>query len=174
MPTIRTADQTDASRLAELAERTFRDTFEAMNTPEDMALHCAAHYGEAVQSRELADPGTAILVSEHEGRLIGFAQLRWDPPPACVRAERPAELQRLYVRRDWHGEKVAQGLMAAALDLAAAGGADQIWLGVWENNPRAIAFYRKWGFLEVGEHTFPLGTDLQRDLVMTRPIRSGP
>ena len=174
MPTIRTAEPTDAAQLAALAERTFRDAFEAVNTPGDMALHCGSSYSEAVQGREILNPALTTLVAERDGRLVAYAQTRWDPAPDCVRAERPFEIQRLYVAEAWHGQGVAQELMAACLALAEAGGADQAWLGVWEHNPRAIAFYRKCGFVEVGEHGFQLGTDPQRDIVMVRPVpRSG-
>ena len=173
MPVIRKAEIADALRLARLEERTFRDTFAATNTQEDMALHCDAYYGEAIQSRELADPRLEILVSETEGELVGFVQLRRDRPPDCVKAERPTEIQRLYVAKAWHGKGVAQDLMAAALAIAAARGADAVWLGVWEHNPRAIAFYKKWGFAEVGAHIFPLGTDPQRDIVMVRAMGPG-
>lgn len=169
MPTLRPALPSDAAPLAELAERTFRATFEAMNTPEDMALHCATHYSEAIQAAEILDPAVTTLLSEQDGQLIGYAQLRWDPAPPCVVAERPAEVQRLYVDAAWHGQGVAQDLLGHALHLAAEGGADQIWLGVWERNPRAIAFYRKFGFVAVGAHVFPLGTDPQRDIIMVRP-----
>jgi ribosomal protein S18 acetylase RimI-like enzyme len=170
MPIIRIAAASDARFLAELAERTFRDTFEAVNTPEDMRLHCKAHYGEAIQRREILDGGMTTLVCEQEGRLVGFAQLRWGPAPECVSGARPAELQRLYVAREWQGKGVAQDLMAESLGLARAGNADLVWLGVWEHNPRAIAFYKKFGFVEAGDHVFPVGTDPQRDIVMTRPV----
>lgn len=63
--------------------------------------------------------------------------------------------------------------MAAAIGIAEARGADQVWLGVWEHNPRAIAFYNIWGFAAVGAHIFPLGTDPQRDIVMTRAVGRG-
>ncbi|TAM63798.1 MAG: GNAT family N-acetyltransferase [Rhodanobacter sp.] len=172
MPVIRRAESTDAPRLAELAELTFRHTFEAANTPEDMRLHCATHYGEVIQAREISDPEMATLVGEHDGQLVGFAQLRWGHSPDCIKAERPAEIQRLYVREAWHGKGIAQDLMAESIALAKAAGADQVWLGVWEHNPRAIAFYRKWGFAEVGAHVFPVGTDPQRDIIMTRVLGS--
>jgi len=169
MPTLRLATAADALPLAALAERTFRATFEAMNTPEDMALHCASHYSEAIQTAELVDPAVTTLVSEQDGQLIGYAQLRWGPAPPCVVASRPAEVQRLYVDAAWHGQGVARDLLNHALHQAAEAGADHIWLGVWEHNPRAIAFYRKFGFEEVGAHVFPLGTDPQRDIIMVRP-----
>jgi len=173
MPELRIAVASDARALAVLAERTFRATFEAMNTPEDMNLHCEAHYSEMLQSEEILDPGLQTLVCEESGQLVGFAQVRLGPGPECLRAQQPVELQRLYVSQDWHGRGVAQDLIAAAVGLAAAKGADQVWLGVWERNLRAIAFYEKCGFAEVGDHTFLLGTDPQRDIVMTRVIREG-
>jgi len=161
----------DAGRLAELAERTFRDTFAATNTPENMRLHCQASYGEAIQAREILDPSVVTLVCEHGGELSGYAQLRRGSAPPQVDAARPAEIQRIYVAGSWHGRGVAQALMAEALRLAEDGGADAVWLGVWERNPRAIAFYRKLGFVENGDHVFQMGDDPQRDIVMVRPVR---
>jgi GNAT superfamily N-acetyltransferase len=172
VPFIRKSELSDALRLAELAELTFRNTFEAANTPEDMRLHCATHYSEAIQAREISDPEMATLVCDHDGQLVGFAQLRWGRPPDCIKAGRPAEIQRLYVREAWHGKGVAQDLMSASIALAKTPHADQVWLGVWEHNPRAIAFYRRWGFSEVGDHIFAVGTDPQRDIIMTRVVGS--
>ena len=80
------------------------------------------------------------------------------------------ELKRLYVARAWHGRGVAQALMDAALDAARARGAQKLWLGVWERNPRAVAFYAKYGFVRVGEHTFVLGGDAQTDWLFVRPV----
>lgn len=170
MPLIRKAGIPDARQLAKLAEQTFRDTFEAMNNPEDMKLHCETHYSEAIQAQELLDPGMTTLVCEQHQEFIGYAQLRWGDPPSCVRAVRPFEILRLYVAKQWHGKGIAQDLMAESIATADAHGADQLWLGVWEHNPRAIGFYRKFGFVEVGDHVFPLGTDPQRDIIMVRPI----
>jgi ribosomal protein S18 acetylase RimI-like enzyme len=94
--------------------------------------------------------------------------LRWGTAPACVVARRPAEVQRIYVDRPWHGRGVAQALMAAMLEHARNGGADRVWLGVWEQNLRARAFYRRAGFADVGDHAFRLGDEVQRDRVMVR------
>jgi ribosomal protein S18 acetylase RimI-like enzyme len=174
MPALRDATAADAAALAELAERTFRDTFAASNTPENLDAFCAGAYGTAIQGREIADPRMATVLAEHQGRLVGFGQLRWGPPPECVSAQRPVEIQRLYVDAPWHGRGVAQALMGELLERAATGGADQVWLGVWEHNLRAIAFYRKLGFAAVGAHVFPVGQDPQRDLVLVRPATPSP
>ena len=170
MPSIRRADHRDAPALAEIAERTFRQAFGAMNTVEDMDLHCRGHFGEAAQAAEIADASMHTLLCEHEGTLLGFAQLRWSDAPGCVAANAPGEIYRLYVAADWQGRGVADDLMSACLRSMHRHGSDVAWLGVWERNPRAIAFYRRSGFVEVGEQSFRLGTDLQRDLVMARQV----
>ncbi|MFO1395031.1 MAG: GNAT family N-acetyltransferase [Steroidobacteraceae bacterium] len=141
-----------------------------MNTPENMDRHCRDSYGEAIQACEIADPSRITLLCVLRDDLVGYAQLRWGKPPAGVVATAPGEIQRLYVARECHGRGIAQALMSACLDELGARGSDVAWLGVWEHNPRAIAFYRKFGFVEVGEQVFPLGSDPQRDLVMARPL----
>jgi len=168
MPIVRKSHPGDARQLARLAEQTFRDTFGAVNTAEHMDAHCRQNYSEATQSRELSDPDIVTVVSEEEGELVGFAQVRWSDAPACVRGSAPGEIQRLYVAKAWHGTGIAHDLMETCLDTLRKRGSDVVWLGVWEHNPRAISFYKKFGFTEVGEHVFALGGDPQRDIVMVR------
>ncbi len=167
---IRPATAADAGPLAEFAARTFAEAFAGANDPEDMALYLSSAYGLAQQSAELADPGLSTLLAEADGRLAGFAQLRRGPAPPCVTGRRPIELWRFYVDRLWQGRGVAQALMRAALAEAARLGAATLWLGVWERNDRARAFYRKCEFLDVGSKRFMLGHDAQTDRVLARPV----
>lgn len=170
MPMIREASLNDAPQLSQLAERTFRETFGAQNSAEDMDLHCQSSYSESIQAREIAAANMVTILAEDGRRLIGFSQLRWDRAPTCVVAESPGEILRLYVVKEWHGRGVAQELMNAGLEAVQRHGSDVVWLGVWERNPRAISFYKKFGFREAGDHIFPLGRDSQRDIVMVRPV----
>lgn len=170
--TIRRARLGDAKALSQIAEATFRATFGAMNTPEHMDRHCETSYAERIQAAEISNPDMVTLVSEEQGEIVGYAQMRWGSAPDCVSASSPGEVQRLYVVKDWHGKGVAQELMRACIMEIAQHGSDAVWLGVWEHNPRAIAFYKKSGFVEVGSHIFPLGGDPQRDIVMVRPLAS--
>jgi GNAT superfamily N-acetyltransferase len=167
---VRPAGAPDAPWLAALAERTFRETYTAHNTPDDMERYVAAHFGPALQEAELRDPRRITLVAEEAGRAAGYAQLARGPAPESVTGPAPMEIVRFYVDRPWHGGGVAQTLMAAAASMARAAGARTLWLGVWERNERAIAFYRKSGFADVGTKIFVLGTDHQRDLVLARPL----
>ncbi|HEY6101414.1 MAG TPA: GNAT family N-acetyltransferase, partial [Anaeromyxobacter sp.] len=171
MWTIREAHPQDGDLLSEIAHTTFRDTFGPDNTAADMDVHCSRFFTPEAQTRELSDPSMRTLVvpgAEAGAPFAAYAQLRRGPAPPCVRAASPIELQRFYVRASLHGSGLARELMSAVIDLAAREGADTLWLGVWEKNPRAIRFYAKFGFREVGDQTFVLGSDPQRDLVMTR------
>jgi ribosomal protein S18 acetylase RimI-like enzyme len=170
MTVIRPAGVSDAPWLAELAERTFRETYAAHNTPADMEHYVAGHFSSERQAAELADPRLITLVAEVAGTPAGYAQLGRTRAPACVTGAAPIEIVRFYVDRPWHGRGVAASLMAAAVGASADVGGRTLWLGVWERNGRAIAFYRKAGFVEVGRQTFILGTDHQRDLVLARPV----
>ncbi len=168
-PAIRRAAPTDAAALAEFCARTFRETYQAYNTEEDMALHLRTHFTEAIQRAEILDPGATMLVAEHDGGLVAYAKLSLGDPPPCVGAACPMEVQRFYVHRAWHGRGLAYRLMEVVRRAAAGQGADALWLGVWERNPRAIAFYTKCGFTDVGGWTFTLGADVQQDRVLQRP-----
>jgi diamine N-acetyltransferase len=167
---VRPAGPADAAWLAALAERTFRETYTAHNTPENMERYVAAHFGPGRQAAELRDPRMTTLVIEVDGRAAGYAQLARSEPPPPVTGPVPLEVVRFYVDRPWHGQGVAQTLMAAVVDAARGSGARTLWLGVWERNERAIAFYRKSGFEDVGSQTFVLGDDHQRDFVLARPL----
>ncbi|MEM9905465.1 MAG: GNAT family N-acetyltransferase [Cyanobacteria bacterium P01_D01_bin.44] len=170
MITIRRAHLDDSEILANLAERTFRETFTTENNLTDMEHHCAKNFGTEVQQQEILDPNCATLLAEVEDQLVAFAQVRLHSPKDCVSADHPSELHRLYVEKEWHGKGVAHKIMSKLLSTAANAGADYIWLGVWEYNPRAIAFYGKYGFKVVGEHIFQFGSDPQRDLVMVAEV----
>lgn len=167
---IRIAKPADAVLVAALAERTFREAFSAQNPPDEMDRHCRAHFGEAIQKDEIAAADRLTLLAESRGRPAGFAQLRWTEPPGCVDGSAPGEIQRFYLLQEFHGTGVAATLMAACLAALRKRGSGVAWLGVWEENPRAIAFYRKQGFAEVGRKVFMVGTDPQRDLVMARTL----
>jgi ribosomal protein S18 acetylase RimI-like enzyme len=172
---VRPATRADADALSRLAAATFRDTFAGSSTPADMAHYLAEAFTPAQQAREIADPAAIVLLAEDRSdagsvSLIGYAHLVAGAAPAAVTGPAAIELKRLYVDRAWHGRGVAHLLMDAGLHAARRRGAETVWLGVWEHNPRAIAFYSKYGFTRVGQHTFVLGTDAQTDWLFARPL----
>lgn len=165
---IRRATAADALTLAALARETFFDTFAATNDAADMAIHLERAYGVPQQTAELTDSAIATLLVDEGGETVAYAQIRPGHAPTCVSGTAPIELWRFYVQRGWHGRGIARALMARVVDEAVSGGARTLWLGVWEHNHRALAFYGKCGFADVGEHVFLFGTDPQTDRVMAR------
>jgi diamine N-acetyltransferase len=159
---IRRALVEDAGRLADLAARVFLETFAADNDPKDLAMYVAEAFHEEQQRRELADPAIVTFVAEGEGALAAYAMLKL--------GEGELEIARFYVDRRFHGGGLAGRLMETVLDHARGLGVKKLWLGVWERNFRAIAFYEKWEFRITGSHPFLVGTDLQTDYVMERAI----
>jgi ribosomal protein S18 acetylase RimI-like enzyme len=166
--TIRRAVAADAPVVAELALRTFMDAFAADSDPHDLALHTARAYGVPQQSAEIAHPGITTLLAEADGRAGAYTQIRRGTPPSCVPDADAVEISRFYVDQAWHGRGLAQRLMDAALAQARGMGARTVWLMVYEHNHRAMAFYAKEGFREVGRHGFLFGNSLELDYVLVR------
>ena len=167
---IRYATADDSKLLAELGARTFHDTYASHIASESLAAYVAASFSPNVQARELADPSTFFLIAEIENEAIGYAKLQASKPPTGIRSARPLELVRIYVLLAWIGRGVGAKLLQACLREAGGKGYDSIWLGVWERNPSAQAFYRKWGFVDAGTQIFQLGDIPQTDLLMQRSL----
>jgi ribosomal protein S18 acetylase RimI-like enzyme len=167
---VRLATPDDVSLLTELGARTFEETFAADNTPEDMAAYLAASFNVEQQTAELADPDSTFLIAEISGVRAGYAKLNKSQPADGIDGMKPIELVRLYIDRKWLGRGVGEALMRRCLEEAGRAAFKTIWLGVWERNLRAQAFYRKWDFRAVGKHVFQLGEDAQTDILMEREI----
>ena len=159
---IRRGTSADAAKLAEFARRTFYETFAGTAPENDMSLFLSQAYGEPQQLAELQDPGVITLIAEEGGLFAGFAQLR--------PGDGELEVNRFYVDRPFKGRGLAQALMREAEAIAIAQGARRMWLGVWERNDRAIAFYTKCGFRDCGSHEFVVGTDVQTDRLMEKVL----
>lgn len=168
---LRRASVEDAATLAEFGARTFAETFAADNTPEDMAAYLAESFSEQIQHAELSSPAVAAFLAEVDGAVAGYAVVRdGSEAGGQVTGDAPVELQRLYVGGEFKGRGIAQALMAEVEAEARRRGGRTLWLGVWERNARAIAFYRKCGFEVVGTHIFQVGSDPQTDHVMSKPL----
>lgn len=163
---IRLATSDDAATLAAISLKTFVDTFAPHNRAEDMDAYASVAFGEAQQRREIETAGVVTLIGEENGDAIAYAQLR----QTMGALHGDVELARFYVDAPHHGRGIAQALMDAVEVQARTFGAGRLWLGVWERNLRAIAFYRKIGFVHCGSQPFLLGSDLQTDWVMNRQL----
>ncbi len=167
---IRRGKPEDNLLLSRLGAETFMHTFGPDNTAEDMRLYVQSSFSPEIQAAEIATPSSVFLIAELATEPVGYARLLESHPPAGVTGKRPIEIVRIYARPEWVGGGVGARLMQACLEEAALRQCDVLWLGVWEQNQRAIEFYAKWGFVPVGSHTFLLGTELQTDTLMARSV----
>lgn len=168
--TIRAATGDDVGLLSELSATTFRAAFAHENTAEDMDVYIKKSFSREQMAQELSDPLATFFIAELSGNTLGYAKLLIGESDASVRGPNPIELVRLYVLPESIGRKVGAALMETCIRGARERGFKTLWLGVWEHNPRAINFYRKWGFQEVGSHIFLLGSDAQTDLIMEKTL----
>ncbi|MBW3129244.1 GNAT family N-acetyltransferase [Hymenobacter profundi] len=162
-----------AAKLAALGRQTFHETFAADNTPTDMDAYLAATFGPEQQLSELQDPNVIFLLAQMQQELVGYAMLRLKSDLG-LESGKPVdnrlEIARLYVREDWVGTGLGATLMRRTLEEARAHKCRTVVLGVWERNTRAIGFYQRFGFKEIGQHAFTLGSDVQTDLILRKGL----
>jgi ribosomal protein S18 acetylase RimI-like enzyme len=170
---IRLAAPQDAAALAELAAVSFRAAY-SDGQQATTERYIADHYGPDKQAAELADRSLTYLVVELDTALIGFAMFAYGESHPAVAASRPIRLSRIYVAPAAIGSGIGGRLMERCIDHASERRHDVMWLSVWEQNARAVAFYERWGFAMVGEMTFDYAGDPQRDFVMARSLADWP
>lgn len=163
---IRPATVADAAAVSVFAAEAFVDAFGAQNDPEHLAAHLKDAYSPARQAAEMTAPGACFLLALDGTEIAGFAFIEQGRRIPLVTGPSPCEVRRFYIGRRWHGQGVAQALMAAQIAEARRGGARTLWLTTWEFAARARAFYAKCGFVDVGTTIFMVGADPQTDRVL--------
>jgi ribosomal protein S18 acetylase RimI-like enzyme len=167
---LRRATLNDRNALRVLGIKTFKDTFEEHNTAEDMEQYIAAAFSDEQIGKELQEEKTIFFLAEEGGRVAGYAKVREGEKQEALGSKRALELHRIYVDKDYLGKRIGNLLLEACLEYAKQAGYQTVWLGVWEYNPRAIAFYTKHGFEKFSEHVFLLGADAQTDWLLKKDI----
>ncbi|MEL6263703.1 MAG: GNAT family N-acetyltransferase [Cyanobacteria bacterium J06626_6] len=171
---IRYAQLEDLTALRDLCVRSFCSAFATDDNVSDIDAYVSESFSEARIREELLDARNTFLLLflEDSDRPLGYGKLRAGEVDPCIRGDRPIEVERLYLDSAAIGKGLGAQLMSACLAEAEKQGAQTVWLGVWEHNERAIAFYERWGFKRVGSHVFVLGSDKQNDFIMQRSLPS--
>ncbi len=169
---IRQATLLDLTSLQTIGRQTFVETFATDNSEENMATYLEEGFSEKKLSAELLNGNSQFYFALLEDEVLGYLKVNRGDAQTEKQDTQALEIERIYVLQAYHGSEVGQKLYEKALEIAHNHKAPYIWLGVWEENPRAIRFYQKNGFLEFGEHLFQLGGDAQRDVLMRLDILS--
>ena len=163
---IRKATLTDLAALQKIGRQTFFETFSAGNTEANMAEYLDQGFSEEKLSAELTDSNSVFYFATLDETPIGYLKLNFGQSQTELQDEEAVEIERIYVLKEFHGKKVGQLLYDKAIEIAVQKKAGYVWLGVWEENARAIHFYKKNGFIAFDKHIFKLGTDEQTDIMM--------
>lgn len=156
----------DIGRLQQLARETFAETFAKSNSEHNMADYLTKELSLEKIFQQLTNNYTEFYFAQNESDLLGYLKINQESAQTEIKDSNGLEIERIYVYRRFHGGPVGQLLLNKALDIARQKSLGYVWLGVWEENPRAIQFYRKHGFVEFDQHVFKLGNDEQTDIMM--------
>lgn len=160
----------DLELLQEISRVTFIETFADKNTAEDMQKYLEEVFSLDAISREVSNPETEFYFAWYENRVIGYLKLNFGGAQTERDDQDAVEIERIYIRKEFHGKQFGLFLLEKAIEIAKVNNAPYIWLGVWEHNTQALAFYLKNGFVEFGKHGFQLGSDMQTDILMKKML----
>ena len=156
----------DIDQLQKIGRQTFYETFSAANSEENMSKYLDEEFSIEKLTTELKDNNSEFYFATLDDDVIGYLKLNFGQSQTEIKDDKAIEIERIYVLRSFHGKSVGQILYDRAMHIARRENADFVWLGVWEENPRAINFYKKNGFVEFHKHVFKLGNDEQTDIMM--------
>ena len=169
---IKKANLEDLITIQKISIESFTETFSEINTPENMEKYVQENFNTAQLTLEINNPDSPFYIAFCDNEPVGYLKLNLGNAQTETIKDETIEIQRIYVLKAFHGKKLGQLLLDQALKVAKENAVDYIWLGVWEENLRAIQFYTKNGFVTFDKHIFILGNDQQTDLLMKLPIKT--
>lgn len=167
---IRRLNNQDVQELQAISIETFKETFEAYNSEEHMADYLRTAYALDKLSAELNNSDSYFYFAETKVGIAGYLKLNKMDAQSEDRGSDALEVERIYVRSSFHRQGLGRVLMKKAYDVAKVKEKSKIWLGVWEHNHQARAFYEAQGFVKTGEHDFMMGDDAQTDYIYEKTL----
>jgi len=156
----------DIEKLQEIGKQTFQETFSESNSEENMTSYLEEGFSTEKLTSELDDNDSEFYFAKLDNEIIGYLKLNFGASQTELKDDTALEIERIYVTKAFHGKSVGQVLYDKAIQVAKQKNANYVWLGVWEENKRAISFYMKNGFVAFDKHIFRLGDDEQTDIMM--------
>ena len=163
-------DLNEIEQLQIIGKETFFETFAEGNSEENMKKYLEESFTNELLKTELTNPNSEFYFARMDNNVIGYLKINFGNAQTELKNNKAIEIERIYVLKEFHGKNAGQVLFEKAFEIAKQLNADYLWLGVWEENPRAINFYKKNGFVEFDKHVFKLGDDEQTDIMMKLQI----
>ena len=164
--TIKQVTLNDLEQLQKIGIKTFYETFKEYNSAEDMQNYLDTSFNLEKLKAEVSNKDSQFYFAMLDNQVVAYLKVNFGQAQTDLQDTQALELERIYVLKEFFGQKVGQILHDKAIEIAKQHNLDYIWLGVWEHNPRAIQFYKKNGFVEFSQHIFKVGNDEQIDILM--------
>ncbi len=168
---VRPLIKEDLPLLQNIGKVTFSETFDEINTPDNMKKYLKEKFNQKLLISELEDSDSKFFFAEVKDKVVGYLKVNKDKAQTEDVLNNAMEIERIYVLKNYHGKNVGRVLFDKALEIAQEMNASVIWLGVWESNYRAIKFYEKYGFEKFDTHIFRIGNNIQTDYLMKLDIK---
>ncbi|WP_426452993.1 GNAT family N-acetyltransferase [Paenibacillus sp. S-38] len=167
---IKKCTMEDLGLLQEISVKTFNETFRDQNSPEQMKAYLERAFNLTQLEKELSNPSSAFYFIYSNEDIAGYLKVNTDDAQSEFMGSDSLEIERIYIRKAFHKQGLGKYLLNKAIDLSMERNKAKIWLGVWEKNENAIAFYKKMEFVQTGAHTFYMGDEEQIDYIMTKTL----
>ena len=167
---VRKIHLVDLSQLQKIGISTFSETFAEHNTKEDLEKYLKESFASEKLSAELANPNASFYFAVLNEEVIGYLKINFGNAQTELKDNKSVEIERIYVLQAYQGKKIGQLLYNKAIEIAREYKASYVWLGVWEENHKALQFYKKNGFVPFDTHIFKLGNDEQTDIMMKKAL----
>lgn len=169
--TVKKCSLESASALQKISVETFTETFKDHNSPEHLNAYLEKAYNLDALKQELANPSSHFFFVYWDQEIAGYLKVNMDEAQTEAMGSGSLEVERIYVKKQFQKHGLGKALLNKAFEIALDEKKQAIWLGVWEDNTNAIAFYQKKGFVQTGSHSFFMGDDEQVDLIMTKILQ---
>ncbi|WP_339165983.1 GNAT family N-acetyltransferase [Paenibacillus sp. FSL R5-0341] len=156
--------------LQEISYETFNETFKAQNSPENMKAYLEKAFNREQLESELSVTDSQFLFIYVNHKLAGYMKVNINDAQSEKMGMESLEIERVYIKKEFQKHGLGKVLLHKAIEMETEHQKRNIWLGVWEKNENAIAFYEKMGFVQTGAHAFVMGDEEQSDFIMTKTI----
>ncbi|WP_066392981.1 GNAT family N-acetyltransferase [Neobacillus mesonae] len=160
----------DLLKLQEISYETFTETFKDQNSPENLSAYLERAYNLKQLEKELSNISSQFFFVYFNDEVAGYLKVNTNDAQSEEMGDESLEVERIYIRSKFQKHGLGKYLLNKAIEIAMERNKKKIWLGVWEKNENAMAFYKKMGFVQTGAHSFYMGDDEQTDIIMTKTL----
>ncbi|WP_332631293.1 GNAT family N-acetyltransferase [Halalkalibacter flavus] len=171
MTEIKKCNREDLQILQEISIETFNETFKDQNSPENMKAYLEKAFNSKQLDNELSNLFSQFFFVYFNREVAGYLKVNTNDAQSEEMGDESLEIERIYIKNKFQKHGLGKYLLDKAMKIAVERNKKKVWLGVWEKNENAIAFYKKMGFVQTGAHSFYMGDEEQVDFILTNTLK---